>query len=53
VIAMDVMKMAVVQVIRVAIMFDRRMTAARTVLVRMTFDFRAGIHNQSPFESLW
>jgi hypothetical protein len=49
VVAVNVMQVAIVQVVRVTIMFDRWMTTAWTMLMRVTFDFRAGSHIQTPF----
>jgi hypothetical protein len=49
VVAVNVMQMAIVQVVRVTIMFDRRMATAWTMLMRVTLDFRAGSHIQTPF----
>jgi hypothetical protein len=44
VIPMFVMQVAVMQVVRVSIVLDSRMAAAGTMLMRVTLDFRAGIH---------
>ena len=49
-IAMRVMQMAVMQVVDVAIVFDRQVTAARSMLMRMLHNFRTGGHNRY---SLW